>query len=321
MKKIITKNGRQGDIAFRKISELPQNLTSLDFDEARGGYTLALGEHSEKILLCECHKVDTAGNLFSCLKQSAKKGIQGIQTDVTDIWKKMNGVKTNKGYIQIALHGKNIRLNRLIAENFIPNPQKYPEAHHLDGNPLNNKIENLEWGDALSNAQDRERHGRTYNGTQHWSAKINEFIAMEIFRCKDSLMNIAKKYSVSKKLVLLIKQKKIWKKIHTFNENAPGWDASVGGFVLARGEHSNHKHVAIPLEGAEVKAFTDGKYNYLSISGGNVAIKHGTFVAPTKVNEEELDKHLEEILYPGLYRQNVKIEYDPFLKQLRAVTD
>lgn len=57
--------------------------------------------------------------------------------------------RTNSGYIQVRLYkdGKyHYRyLHRLIAETFVPNPNNYRTVNHIDGNKLNNNIENLEW--------------------------------------------------------------------------------------------------------------------------------------------------------------------------------
>ena len=37
------------------------------------------------------------------------------------------------------------RLNRIVAQTFIPNPNNYDEVNHIDGNTKNNALTNLEW--------------------------------------------------------------------------------------------------------------------------------------------------------------------------------
>ena len=78
---------------------------------------------------------------------------------------KIKNIKTNKilkekknkrGYLYIGLFKNKkqyaFRINRLVAQAFIPNPNNYPQVNHKDENKLNNCVNNLEWCTAKYNA-------------------------------------------------------------------------------------------------------------------------------------------------------------------------
>lgn len=70
----------------------------------------------------------------------------------------IEGCTNDRGYTDFSLrvYGHRVRkyLHRMLGEVFIPNPHGYPEVRHLDDNPLNNDLDNLEWGTQLHNMRD-----------------------------------------------------------------------------------------------------------------------------------------------------------------------
>ena len=86
---------------------------------------------------------------------------------------------------------KKFLLSRLLALQFIPNPNNYLEVDHIDRNTLNNSLANLRW--ATASQQKLNRDGYSNTGEKHIS---------KIFR-KDRniyLYVIYKKYSFRKTL-------------------------------------------------------------------------------------------------------------------------
>lgn len=55
----------------------------------------------------------------------------------------------DKRHLKVRLHKDGIDndlfVHRLVAEEFITNPNNYDVVHHIDNNPENNSVENLEW--------------------------------------------------------------------------------------------------------------------------------------------------------------------------------
>lgn len=88
--------------------------------------------------------------------------------------------KVTHGYLSVILYKKgkpkNYKIHRLVAEAFIPNPDRLSEVNHKDENKMNNHIDNLEWVTHKENANYGTRPSRI--GNKH--SKIVKCIETDI---------------------------------------------------------------------------------------------------------------------------------------------
>lgn len=98
--------------------------------------------------------------------------------------------KKGTGYLQVTLqkgstyNNKHCLVHRLIAEAFIPNPEKKAQINHKNGIKHDNRIENLEWVTASENSKHSWRIGLSKSTKAHKSSAKR---AAEIYKntCQD----------------------------------------------------------------------------------------------------------------------------------------
>lgn len=66
------------------------------------------------------------------------------------------------GYYYVEIRGQKQRVHRLVALAFLENPEDKPVVHHIDGNPLNNTLENLAYATYAENAQEYQKIKKDY---------------------------------------------------------------------------------------------------------------------------------------------------------------
>lgn len=91
--------------------------------------------------------------------------------------KMLTNIINNMGYEYVMLKGENeskkFYIHRLVAQAFIPNPNNKKEVNHIDCNPLNNRVDNLEWVSHKENMAYMSKLGRS-NKTGDWLEKIKQ---------------------------------------------------------------------------------------------------------------------------------------------------
>lgn len=77
------------------------------------------------------------------------------------------------GYLYYSLGDYSETVHRLIARFFIPNPYFYNVVNHIDGNKLNNSIENLEWCTSSHNNRHAWEAGLQPNKAEYITVKCD----------------------------------------------------------------------------------------------------------------------------------------------------
>lgn len=114
---------------------------------------------------------------------------------------------------------KLIRTHRAVAERFIPNPNNYPQVNHIDGNKMNNSVNNLEWCSNSYNTQHAYDKGlkRAISGADNPQAKLRQkdvdYIrnTYSAWDKKFGARALARKFGVSHVHILRIIKKEKWK--------------------------------------------------------------------------------------------------------------
>jgi len=103
--------------------------------------------------------ISSHGRLFSLNYKKTNK-IKELKTTIN---------KDNHKAVVVKHHGKNymVRIHRLVALAFIPNPENKPCVHHIDGNPLNNFVSNLMW-------VTEEEHTKLTQGLDQYDKRYGE---------------------------------------------------------------------------------------------------------------------------------------------------
>lgn len=123
------------------------------------------------------------------------------------------------GYYCVAIskegNTKYKKLHRLLAETFIFNPDNKEQVNHIDGNKLNNDINNLEWVTRQENSFHAYSLGLNHSGENSCKAKLTAEKVLAIRRLyrmnpKSNRKQLASKLNISIHTISDILNKRSW---------------------------------------------------------------------------------------------------------------
>ena len=84
------------------------------------------------------------------------------------------------GYPKVSLWDKKVitlKIHRLLAQTYIPNPHNYPQVDHINRDKTDNRIENLRWVSPEINANNRGHFRNNTSGHKSilWYSQTNKW--------------------------------------------------------------------------------------------------------------------------------------------------
>ena len=155
----------------------------------------------------ESYQISDKGRIFTKRRLDGNRIIYG---------RELHPVITKDGYLKVGLTTNGITkkfyVHRLVASQFIENPQNLPQVNHKDGNKLNNNVSNLEWCTKEQNQNHAVENNLMQHGEARPSSKLTEKDVLEIYKLKGILSGeeIGKRYGVSKNTINVILRGKKW---------------------------------------------------------------------------------------------------------------
>jgi hypothetical protein len=139
-----------------------------------------------------------------------------------DAWHvlKPHRMANGKQLVSILVDGvrKTRSVHQLVLEAFVgPRPPDM-ECRHLDGNPANNRLDNLAWGTHQENIDDKRRHGTNRYGEDHPLSYLTEADVVAIRERRaagERVGDISRSTGIERSLISMICLGRTW-------ANAPG---------------------------------------------------------------------------------------------------
>lgn len=129
----------------------------------------------------EIYDVDAKGNVYNkTTKEKKETFISNSGYERVSLWK--NG------------KGQNISVHRLVAFKYLSNPNNYKQVNHIDGNKLNNNVDNLEW----CSREENMKHAYKNNLINSKTTKVKQYDKnMNLIKIWNSIKDVERELGIS----------------------------------------------------------------------------------------------------------------------------
>lgn len=161
------------------------------------------------------YEVSNLGRVRSLIRMSRVSSANSGVRKMGGVIRKLSGHKG--GYKSVSLTAEGRRklciVHRLVLEAFIGKSENKLFTRHLNGNPADNRLENLKWGSHLENMADRKKHGNYPTCESHPNASLTNAEALYIYNSNLSGEELAKKFNVKTSRVSAVRQGVTYKEV------------------------------------------------------------------------------------------------------------
>jgi hypothetical protein len=158
------------------------------------------------------HEVSNTGQVRSVTRTTIRKDGKELPLKGKPI---SSWISSN--YEQVTLNNNSKRLvHRLVAEAFLIPLEGQTQVNHIDGNKLNNHLNNLEWCTPAENVSHALKSGLFAVGSRQVNSKLTEKDIPEIFKMRLaglSCQQIGSSFGVGFDLIARILNRKRWKHV------------------------------------------------------------------------------------------------------------
>jgi len=127
--------------------------------------------------------------------------------------RKLKPQPNGKGYLRVGIGKKLMFVHRLVAERYVPNPDKKPQVNHIDGDKTNNRADNLEWVSNIENRKHAVKEGLHIHGEDCPWAKLtsNDVEYIRENAKNTTVAELARKFGVCRATIRAVRDFKSWK--------------------------------------------------------------------------------------------------------------